>query len=410
MAVVTSMLLVGLAGAGNAAVREPVSAAALLFADDFSDGDAAGWTTSGGRWQVTFTDGGVYRQSSTSARAVARAGERWWEDYTVAARVRPVAPSSGNRAAGVLARINTSTTYYSLVLRTTGSAELAKTVSGRTTVLASAPVAVVAGTWYPVALSVFGDSLTGKVGDVTVSATDAAIPFGRIGLIAQYQSAEFDNVTVDPTPPGEPDILPPSRPARPTLVDLTPTTATVSWPPATDNVGVVDYVVVHGYQFYSSEVRLVVPGTSVTLPLSPTAANQHISVAARDAAGNVSALSDRLIVPQPPSFPRTGDDTSPPTAPGAPFVSGSTGSGFQISWTPATDNLGVVEYHVYHAYDIDTVNVVAKVTGTTATVLFRSFPNSFRIVAYDASWNSASGPSAMLTPTTPPPTPPATRR
>ncbi len=411
---VTGVLLAGLTGAGSA------SAAAPLLVDDFEDGNAAGWSTSGGQWNVTFIDGGgptngsAFRQSGTSARAVARAGERWWEDYTVTARVRPIAPVHGARAAGVLARVKASTTYYSLVVHTYGRIELAKTVSGRTTILADAPLAVSLGTWYRVALSVFGDQLTGTVGSgtdeaVNVTATDTSIAYGRIGLTAQYLSAEFDDVLVDPTPPGQPDQQPPSRPARPSLVELTPTRATINWPPAVDNVGVVDYLVVHGYQFYSQEVRILVAGTSVTLPLSPTAANQHFSVAARDAAGNTSQLSDRLFVSQPPSFPRTGNDTQPPTPPGAPFVSGISTGGFQISWAQSTDNIGVVEYHVYHAYDVDTVEVVAKVSGPTATVRFRSFPNSFRIVAYDASWNAASGPNTILTPTTTPPTPPARR-
>jgi hypothetical protein len=403
--VLIGVLLAGLAGAGSAAAM----AVGPLLVDDFEDGNASGWSTSGGRWRVTFSDdGSAYRQSSTSARAVARAGERWWEDYTVAARVRATSPFGGDRGAGVIARANGSTTYFSLEVRV-DRIKMAKTVSGRTTELASAPFTATVGTWYDVALSVFGDQLTGTVDGVTVSATDASVPYGRVGLIAQYQSAEFDDVLVDPTPPGQPDQQPPSRPARPSLVELTPTTATISWPPAVDNVGVVDYVVVHGYQFYSSEVRVLVTGTSVTLPLSPTAANQHFSVAARDAAGNTSPLSDRLFVTQPPSFPRTGNDTVPPTSPGAPFVSGVGPNGFQISWTASTDNIGVVEYHVYHAYDVDTVEVVAKVSGTTATVRFRSFPNSFRIVAYDASWNAASGPSTILNPTTPPPTPPPTR-
>ena len=56
----------------------------------------------------------------------------------------------------------------------------------------------------------------------------------------------------------------------------------------------------------------------ITLPISPTAASTHYAVAARDAAGNVSPISGRTSIPQPPSFPRSGTDTVAPSAPGNP--------------------------------------------------------------------------------------------
>ena len=43
-----------------------MASAATLFADDFADGNAAGWSTSGGSWSVV---SGAYQQSGTSADA-----------------------------------------------------------------------------------------------------------------------------------------------------------------------------------------------------------------------------------------------------------------------------------------------------------------------------------------------------
>ncbi|HEX4817693.1 MAG TPA: hypothetical protein VFV66_33555 [Nonomuraea sp.] len=54
----------------------PSASAATLFGDDFEDGDATGWSRSGGSWSVVTDGSGAYRQSGTSAdaRAVAGAG------------------------------------------------------------------------------------------------------------------------------------------------------------------------------------------------------------------------------------------------------------------------------------------------------------------------------------------------
>jgi hypothetical protein len=60
-----------------------------LFADDFEDGNADGWTKSGGSWAVVSDGSQVYRQSGTSSDARARAGSTSLTNYTVQARVKP---------------------------------------------------------------------------------------------------------------------------------------------------------------------------------------------------------------------------------------------------------------------------------------------------------------------------------
>src|SRR4051794_19649559 len=87
--------------------------AETLFGDTFDDGNADGWSKSGGSWSVA---GGAYRQSSTGASAKALAGNTSWTDYTVSARVTPTAFGASGRSVGVAARVQTSTNYYALVL------------------------------------------------------------------------------------------------------------------------------------------------------------------------------------------------------------------------------------------------------------------------------------------------------
>ena len=56
-----------------------------LFADNFEDGNADGWTKSGGSWSVVSDGSLVYRQSSTSSDARARAGSMSLTNYAVQA-------------------------------------------------------------------------------------------------------------------------------------------------------------------------------------------------------------------------------------------------------------------------------------------------------------------------------------
>jgi pectate lyase len=209
---------VALALAATVALTAP-AAAATLFGDDFADGNASGWSTSGGSWSVA---GAAYRQSSTGADAKAQAGSTSWTDYAVRARVQPVAFGSSARSAGVVARAQNTTTFYSLVLVGAGRVELRRVSGGGVTVLASAPAAVTPGGWHELTLTVAGFALRGAVGgQQLVTATDTTFTQGRIGLVASYASAVFDDVSVftgsAPDPTASPTAGPTSTPGPPPL-------------------------------------------------------------------------------------------------------------------------------------------------------------------------------------------------
>ncbi|MFI5933971.1 family 16 glycoside hydrolase [Actinoplanes sp. NPDC051494] len=176
--------------------------AATLFGDNFQDGNADGWTRSNGSWSVVTDGTPALRQSSTSATARALAGITTWTDYTVTARVRPIAYAAPNRSAGVAARARSTSEFYTLVLTGAGTAELQRVSGGTATVLGSAAVGGATGTWHTLALTVRGATLSGAVDGATVlTATDTAITSGRIGLIATYASASFDDVAVTDSAP-----------------------------------------------------------------------------------------------------------------------------------------------------------------------------------------------------------------
>ncbi|GIF75216.1 pectate lyase family protein [Asanoa siamensis] len=185
--------------------------AEALFGDTFDDGNANGWSRSGGSWSVV---SGAFRQSSTGANARALAGTTSWTDYTVSARVTPIAFGSTARTVGVAARVQSSSNYYALVLTGGGSVQLQRISGGSATSLGSAALGVTTGTTYTVSLRVVGGLLSGAVNGATlVQATDSAFVAGRVGLVASYASAGFDDVTVDTAAgPGPDPTTPPTTP------------------------------------------------------------------------------------------------------------------------------------------------------------------------------------------------------
>src|SRR5262245_20906300 len=95
-----------------------------LFSDNFEDGNANGWTKSGGSWSVVSDGSLVYRQSSTASDARARAGSTSLTNYAVQARVKPLAFNGSNRFVGLIARAQSMTSYYLLALTNNNQLQL----------------------------------------------------------------------------------------------------------------------------------------------------------------------------------------------------------------------------------------------------------------------------------------------
>src|SRR4051794_23234948 len=190
-ATVAALALAGLAlGVASAA------SASTLLGDDFSDGDAAGWSHSGGTWTVV-SDGSPVLQQSNAGTDNARvfAGDSSWTDYTVQARVKPLTLSATS-AVALLTRASGSTTFYRLVLLP-DQAQLQLVKSGQVTVLGATARTVSVGAWYTLVIEASGSSLRASVdGTQVASATSTAIAKGRVGLQTQFAAAEFDDVAV----------------------------------------------------------------------------------------------------------------------------------------------------------------------------------------------------------------------
>jgi hypothetical protein len=100
--------------------------------------------------------------------------------------------------------------------------------------------------------------------------------------------------------PASTDRTPPSRPTDLTVASSGPGGAVLTWTPSTDNVAVTGYFVfIWDRLKASSTLVATVPGPTATVP-GTTGVEQYF-VRARDAAGNVSAPSDLISAPIPPT-------------------------------------------------------------------------------------------------------------
>src|SRR5439155_1511036 len=197
----------------------------------------------------------------------------------------------------------------------------------------------------------------------TVAASDAA-------RNASAQSSPVSATTKAPL-----DTQAPSIPTNLAASAITPTTLTLSWNAATDNVAVA------GYRVYLNGTLLLSPSSTSAqiIELTPDF-TRSFTVAAFDAAGNASAPSAPLSVTTPPLA-----DTTAPTTPTGVAASALSSSQINLSWTAATDNVGVTGYNVYRGgTQIATLGVVTTFqnTGLTASTNY-----SYTVRAFDAAGN-----------------------
>jgi fibronectin type 3 domain-containing protein len=181
------------------------------------------------------------------------------------------------------------------------------------------------------------------------------------------------------------DVEAPSAPGTP-AASLGLTTVTLSWPAATDNVGVATYVVSRD-------------GVAIASPVAPTVKDAAAApgqvhayvVRARDAAGNVSAPSDVVEVFVP--------DVVPPSPPGHLEVAvAATPWGATLTWSASQDDVGVSGYRIYrNGALVDTVTGLAF----TDAGLGRAGPTGYAVGAVDAA--GLESLRTRVTATPPPP-------
>ncbi|MEY2691973.1 MAG: hypothetical protein RIT03_363 [Bacteroidota bacterium] len=178
---------------------------------------------------------------------------------------------------------------------------------------------------------------------------------------------------------GSTDFTAPTAPTNLAAAGTSFTSTNLSWTAATDNVGVTAYDVYQG-----ATLKATVATTSYTVTGLTPATLYSFNVKAKDANNNVSAASNVVDV-------TTLADTTAPTAP-VLSAAGTTSTSTNLSWTAATDNVGVTGYNVYRGGVL-----LATVTTTTyaATGLTAGTAYSFYVVAKDAAGNLSTASNSV---------------
>ncbi|MBX3021793.1 MAG: DUF4082 domain-containing protein [Bdellovibrionales bacterium] len=218
-----------------------------------------------------------------------------------------------------------------------------------------------------------------------ISAIDAA---GNESLNSSAVSA------TTPAPPA-PDTQAPSVPANLAGTAVSTAQINLSWSASSDNVGVT------GYKIYRNG-SLLKQVTTTSSSDSGLAAGVSYSyqVSAIDAAGNESQSSSAISVSTlaPPA-----PDTQAPSVPAGLVASAASTSQINLSWSAASDNVGVTGYRIYR--DGSLLKLVTSLSSND-TGLAASTSYSYQISAIDAAGNESAKSSAVSAVTqTPAPAP-----
>ncbi|MEV0809078.1 DNRLRE domain-containing protein [Micromonospora sp. NPDC050200] len=173
------------------------------------------------------------------------------------------------------------------------------------------------------------------------------------------------------------DGLAPTPPADLAATMNATSSVGLDWTGATDNYGVTGYRV---YRDGTAVADLAATAASWTDTSVAGATRYEYTVDAVDAAGNRSAKAPPVTVTT------LGPDTTPPAAPGGLVATGAPDA-VTLTWSPATDNVGVTEYAVLRDHV-----VVATVTATTYadSAVPANESHTWSVRAFDAASNASA--------------------
>ena len=174
----------------------------------------------------------------------------------------------------------------------------------------------------------------------------------------------------------------PTAPTKPvvTVLDVGPTHVSLAWS-STDDGPTIWYTI-----FLDGQAIATLNSKSGTFTPLEQETTYTFTVQARDVNGNLSPVSDPVILTTDPPDP---NDHTPPTTPMNITADGNTGH-VNVSWDPSTDDLtpqSLIRYDVY----INGVLSAVVVGNTTAATEVDSNPgvNTIAVIAVDAADNES---------------------
>ena len=215
--------------------------------------------------------------------------------------------------------------------------------------------------------------------------TDVAVPVGTHTwtVAARDQRDNSSGQSTPSAPVAVPDTIAPTAPGAPVAQATAgaPHQVSLTWAASTDNVGVSSYSVYRNGTLLQSGLT----GLSAVDTTAKDITSYTYTVVARDAAGNVSPASPATTIGTP--------DWTAPTPATLSATAGAPGT-VTLSWSGATDNVGVSNYSIYR----DGARVATGVTARTWTDTGLAAGSSHRyfVVSFDAAGHT-SFPSNTVT-------------
>jgi fibronectin type 3 domain-containing protein len=289
----------------------------------------------------------------------------------------------------------------------------------------------VAGAWQHLAVTFDGTTARFYIDGVEVANRTVSVNIGlsntwRVGAYGSTPSGFFDGLideiriysrALSPTEVQSdmntpvsallgPDTTPPSAPGTVTATAGTGQVS-LSWGAATDNVGVTGYDVYRSTSsgFTPSAANRIAQPTGTTyIDAGVAPGTYYYKVTAEDAAANIGPASNEA--------PATVLDTTPPNAPSG-LAAGAAGTTVTLTWTAATDNVGVLRYNVHRGstagFTPTAANRIAQPLGTSYTDTgLTAGTYYYKVTAEDAAGNvgAPSNEAPATIPDTTPPTAP----
>ncbi|HEX6761239.1 MAG TPA: LamG-like jellyroll fold domain-containing protein [Gaiellaceae bacterium] len=259
---------------------------------------------------------------------------------------------------------------------------------------------------------------TAHTGSIATSTNQLQI--GGDGIWGQYFAGLIDEVRIynvaltaaqiqadqtAPINPTGPDTQPPTGPASLTATAVSAGEVDLSWPAATDNVGVTGYRVERCQGASCSSFAQIATPTATTYKDTSLTAGAAYSyrVRATDAAGNLGPYSPTAAATTPTP------DTQPPTGPTALTATAVSAGEIDLSWPAASDNVGVSGYQVERCAGASCSSFAQIATNGLSALSYKdttvaaSTSYSYRVRATDAAGNLGSY-TPTATATTPAPT------
>ncbi|MFA5795419.1 MAG: LamG-like jellyroll fold domain-containing protein [Candidatus Brocadiia bacterium] len=183
------------------------------------------------------------------------------------------------------------------------------------------------------------------------------------------------------------DTAAPSAPTGLSATAMSASRINLTWAGSTDNVGVV------GYKIYRNSSLCATLAVVLSYSDSGLAGSTiyNYTVRAYDAANNISLDSNVVSATTP-----AGVDTQAPSIPAGLAANPASCTQINVSWTVATDNVGVAGYNIYRG---GVFIYSTSLTYYNNTGLAPSTAYGYAVAAYDAAYN-VSGICSVVTGTT----------